>query len=325
MGEQNTNKNIPLKVTIFADSPFCVGTINMLAQQKQLAGVILPQQSNAFTQQLILWLQQMNILYTQFSFEQTGKILDELSRWESDLALSFNLKFNFSSQFLTFFRYGLYHCHCSLSPNFQETMSLYWQLRGRHKQTKITLQKANLSNEHMMLVNDLSLNEYIEIEALDTLQSLENKITAKIPFVIYQLLQKLNQQQGTIELKKIQLKTTDEALSAIQVKEGDLKVDWHNMEGEYICALARAGNPHMGGCIVMLGETAINLLQTTCVTYPTYGVPAGTICHTGKPDNVVVATMDGAIRLDILSNADGIFSGVAFCEKFQVGAGMTFT
>jgi len=310
------NKN--LKVSVFADSPLCVTTINMLLQQQQLAGVVLGDNNYSFTQELQAWLRQINIPFIQFSPDNTEKVTAALIRWESNLALSFTMEDNFPTQFSALFNDGLYHFHHSPFPAYQGVMSLYWQLRDQRTQTKITLQKANVLAEAPQLTHDIFTSPAIDIHPLDTFQSLEYKITKNIAPMVNQLLEQI--QQGNVQLSVTEFTTS----IAPAVQENDLKVNWHTMSSEQICALARAGNPHLGGCIVTLGQTALNLLQASPVKYPTYGVSAGTICHTGKSDGVIVATIDGAIKFDILSNADGIFSGSVFCEKSKIEAGMAF-
>jgi methionyl-tRNA formyltransferase len=97
------------------------------------------------------------------------------------------------------------------------------------------------------------------------------------------------------------------------------------MGAKQIVDMARAGNPVFNGCVIRLGQTPLSLLQASVVDYPTYGVTPGTICHSGEPDGVIVATADGALRLDVMANMDGVFSANAFVERFQISAGMTFS
>jgi len=311
----------PFKVAIFAGNPLCVSTINMLLQQQQLAGVILPEQTSVFSEQLQAWLQQMTIPYTKFVPEQSELVLEKLIRWETEVAINFAVESSLLEQYAEIPTYGLYHCHCSVFSAAQGEMPLYWQVCEQDKHTKITLQKSNVSAEAPMIIHDIAATHIIDIDPLDTLQCLENKIAAQMAPVLHEFFQKVHRQQGNIQLAV----ALDPAPTTPVIQEQDLKVDWTNMSSEQICALARAGNPQMGGSVITLANSALNLLQATPIKYATYGVPAGTICHTGEPDGVVVATIDSAIRLDILSSADGLFSGVVFCERFKISAGMAFS
>lgn len=314
MGELNKN----LKVLVFVDSPLCITTINLLLQQQQLAGVVLGNNNPIFSQQLQDWLQRLNIPFIQYSSDKTDKVTESVISWKSNLALSFNSDNDFSMQFSTLFDHGLYHFYHSPYPAYQGAMSLYWQVRDQCTQTKITFKKANVLTQAPQLSHDLFTSPEIDIHPLETSQSLEHKITEQIAPLVNQLLEQIP--QDNVQLNVAQFPVS----IASTVQENDLKVDWHSMSSEQICALARAGNPHLGGCIVVLGKTALNLLQASAIKYLTYGVSAGTICDTGASDGVIVATINGAIKLDVLSNADGIFSGSVFCEKFKIEAGMAF-
>ena len=319
-GDTRNQNSKPLRVVIFAGSSVCIGSLNMLHQQQLLAGVIISEQNDAFNQQLLSWLQYMSIACIQLSQQNNPQVAEQLTRWEADLAFNFAFEPAQLELYAHLPSYGLFHCHLSAYPTYQGPMPLYWQLRNCCKQVQISLQKAGVAATAPVLPMDIALKQIIEIHPLDTLQSLENKLTAQIAPLLHSFIQELEQQNGDIQLSVAE----GEASLAPQVQEQDLTVNWAEMNSEQICALARAGNPHFGGGTVILGNTAFSLLQASIIDYPTYGVPAGTICYSGEPNGVIVATRDGAIRLDILSNADGIFSAVAFAERFQISAGMAF-
>lgn len=313
-------QNSPLKIAIFAGNPMSVSTINMLLQQQQLVGVVFPEQTTDFSQQLQAWLQQMTIPCIQFISTQAHHVAELLTYWETDVAISFAVESSLLEQYSDIPTYGLYHCYCAAFSEKQGEMPLYWQIREKYQQTEISLQKSNVSTKAPMSTHEIGVIHTIDIHPLDTLQSLENKITAQIAPALHEFLQTMHRLQG-----RVSLPVATEQQSLTLIKDQDLTVDWANMSSEQICALTRAGNPRMGGSVVSLGNSRLNLLQATSIKYATYGVPSGTICHTGEPDGVVVATIDGAIKLDVLSSVDGIFSGRVFCERFKISAGMVFS
>lgn len=315
-----SEQHSPLNVVIFANSPLCVNTIAMLMQQKQLVGVILSEENTPLNQQFQAWLQSMEIAYIQCSSANVEKITQQLTQWATDLAISFAVEPSQLNKYANIPRYGLYHCHCAAFPTLQGGIPLYWQVREQAQHTKIILHKADITTNDSMN-EDIAYIHTIAIHPLDTLQAIENKITIETPTLINNFVQKVHHQQGRIELTA----SVEEVFSAPTLQEQDIKIDWLTMSSEKICALIRAGNTHMGGSIVSLNNTQLNVLQATQIAYETYGVSAGTICHTGEPDGIIVATHDAAIRLDIITNADGIFSGITFCERFQITAGMAFT
>jgi len=307
MAEPLNMVKLPFKVAIFAANPMAVPTINQLLQQQHLAGVILAEQVDPFSHQLAAWLQQMQYPHLRYQSAQADMITEKLRQWEADLAITFSFPHSLPEQSHQATTYGIYQFH----PG---PMSLYWQIRDLEPYTQLTLQKVQAAGP------DIAAQQNHPIHPMDTLQCLENKVAQQAPMMIGQFIDALRKNQGQLELS-----VQPGAATAVAFpQESDLYVDWLNMGSEQICALARAGNSQLGGCIIVIGQTPINLLQATAVKHPTYGVKPGTICHTGEPEGVIVATRDGAIRLDILSNSDGFFSGLNFTERFQINAGMDF-
>ncbi len=300
----------PVKVLIFAGNPLVGPSINMLAQQNRLAGVILPEQMDAFSHQLATWLEQMRLPYWQFNTAQPDLLIEKCIRWEANLAVNFAIPHMLPESLLEHLSFYNFHP----AAEYQGVMPLYWQIRDEKTETRMVLQKANVTKGS----DDIAASMIMAIHPLDTLQCLEAKIAQQVPQLIYQLIEQgLNKE----ELLSAQPK---EIKPAPLVQESDLTVNWHEMTNENICALARAGNAQFGGCLIFLGLSPINLLQATSVTHPTHGVKAGTICHVGEPEGVIIAVKNGALRIDILSNADGVFTGLNFTERFGISAGMAF-
>ncbi|MCE2571197.1 methionyl-tRNA formyltransferase [Motilimonas eburnea] len=302
-----------VKVLVFAASPLAGPSINMLAQQNKLAGVVLTEEVDAFSYQLENWLQEMQLPFLRFNSAQPDLLLQKLMLWEVNLAINFSFPQALPQQLLDMTAF--YNFHPAPLPKYQGPMALYWQIRDGQTQTQLTLQKANVEKGEA----DIGATLDMPIHPLDTLQSLQGKVAQQVPQLLYQFIEELVQKGETLVPQQ------GERSQAAVVQEADLYVDWLTMTSEQICALARAGNAHLGGCIVKLGQTPINLLQATAVKHPTFGVNPGTICHIGEPQGVIVATKNGALRLDILSNADGVFSGLSFTDRFGVNAGMEFS
>ena len=317
MNESVKMTELPFKVVVFAGQALAIATINMLMQQQRLGGIVLSPQVDAFSQQLEAWLGQSGISCIRLAPNNPEMVANQLLRWETNLVISFGFPHVLSESVLNSSTFGVYHLHPAPLPAYSGPTPLYWQIRDGQRNTQLTLQKAMLDNDD----GDIALVQSLAIDPLDTLQCLENKVAQQVPAVVDQLINHLRENEGQIELTIQQ----GEVTTAPTPQEADLYVDWSTRGAEQICALARAGNSQLGGCIVVINQTPISLMQATAVKHPTYGVKAGTICHTGEPEGVIVATCDGgAIRLDILTNADGVFSGLNFIERFSIHAGMDF-
>jgi methionyl-tRNA formyltransferase len=303
-----------MKVVVFATDPIAIPTINMLLGQQRLGGVVLAEQPDMFSQQLQGWLGQQQIPCARYLSAQPATIGTHMRCWEADLAIAFGFESSLPDAITGKPGYGFYYFHCAAPNQYKGPSALYWLLRGRAEKTQLTLQKSVPGPDSIAVTFDMP------IQRLDTLQCLQNNIAQQAPAIINQFIEQLIAAQGQVILSNC----IGEPRPAPMPQDSDLYVDWLTMGSEEIAAMARAGNSALGGCVVTLRQTPLSLLQATVVKHPAFGVSPGTICHIGEPEGVIVATCDGALRLDILSNADGIFGGASFTERFQINAGMAF-
>ena len=92
-----------------------------------------------------------------------------------------------------------------------------------------------------------------------------------------------------------------------------------------ISALCRASNAQPNGAWCHIHKVPIHVMQAMPVERQHYGVEPATILAIGEAEGLVVSTLEGALRLDILACADGVFSGFTFAERFQLDVGMTLS
>lgn len=307
---------IPMKVVVFAANPNAVAVINGFYQQGLLAGVVLPPVVDGFNQQLQAWLESQGLPCHRLRSESIDKTAAFLLGIECDLILAFGFMPDFPDELTGIAQYGFYIVLGARVDKYVGAMPFYWQIRQQQKTTEFNLLKLTTADKP----DELMVSEVVNIDPHDTLQCLENKFQQLTPILVERLIVSLREHGGQYHGEPI----SNTGKSAPLVKESDLYVDWHHMNAKQIAALARAGNSALSGCIVVLGNTELNLLQASVVEHPTFGVAPGTICHIGEPEGVLVATEDGAIRLDVLSNVDGVFGAISFVERFGISAGMAF-
>lgn len=304
----------PLKVAIFAAEPIAIPVVSMLIQQGRLAGVILPEQHDAFSQQLQGWLLQQQIPCARYSSAKAKLTAELIGRWEAELTFYFGCHITLPAVVADKPVYGSYYFHTVSPGECQGSSPLYWLLRSQATSTQLTLQKAIADEQNIADTFDMP------IHPLDTMTCLQNNIAQQAAVMVNGLIEKIfNSKEPHLSVGN-----KGKPQQTSRPREEDLYVNWATMESDEIAAMARAGNSDFAGCVVVLRQTPLSLLQATVVKHPTYGVPPGTICHIAEPEGVIVATRDGAIRLDILSNADGVFSAMNFAERFQINAGVMF-
>ena len=63
------------------------------------------------------------------------------------------------------------------------------------------------------------------------------------------------------------------------------------------------------------------LLQATAVDGVFVGIKAGTVVEVSLTAGLVVQTIDGQVRIDIVSTPQGVMSGYRFAQLWQINAG----
>ncbi len=305
----------PIKVALFASSSIALPVITRMQQEQILAGVVIAERYDQDTQQLEIQLQQGNIPYTRYQTEKPEETLLQITRWEANAGLIFTYSHKLSDTFLSAFSAGLFNLHASALPQYRGAMPLYWQIRNNEKQGTLSIIKV----EQEFDSGDILLQQTFPCHPLDTLTSFASTMADHSAEFVIQFFNRLK--TGELIAQPQRGEITDAPMPTHQ----DLMIDWQTMSSSDIAALARAGNPLFNGAMLLWKQCAIGLLQATVSSYPNYGIPAGTVLHVGEPEGLIVATSDGALRLDILSVTEGIFTGINFAERFNLDAGVEFS
>ncbi len=108
------------------------------------------------------------------------------------------------------------------------------------------------------------------------------------------------------------------------MSEAQLRINWRQQNASQVVDLCRAANPYWGGARIQVGQMTCQLLQVSTSDMPTYGVPAGTILCVSIDQGLVVALMDEAVRIDVITCPEGVFQRVPFCPDGGVASGYSF-
>lgn len=309
--------SMPLKVALFFAHPSAIPSMNMLIQQERLAGVVLAPMAESYLQQIERYLQQQGVPYARLGSSDENEITQHLLSWETDLIIAFGFTGDAPESFITAARLGYYHLLLVPPDAYSGVLPLYWLIRNGESHSQVVLQKVCTSE----LNGCIAMSHDYDIEKFDTYKLLENKVSDIASLCIKQFVDYVVEEHRLPPLNKVNGKP----IAAPVPDENALSLDFSEQTAQQIVDMARAGNPVFNGCIFKVGQTPLSLLQATKVDVPTYGVTPGTICHTGGSEGVIVATTDGAVRMDVIANMDGIFSAPVFVERFQISAGMQLT
>ncbi|QFI38075.1 methionyl-tRNA formyltransferase [Moritella marina ATCC 15381] len=310
--------NEAVKLVLFASSSVVIPTINKLLQAGQLVGVVLTARTDADAMQLKQQLDQGNIPNIYYQAEYPEQTAHQIESWQANTGLIFTFSHKLPVSIIDACRKGFYNLHASALPQYRGAMPLYWQIRNRENQSYLSMIKV----EEAFDSGDIMLQQAMPLHTLDTLNSLGHLMAELSADFVQHFIAKL---QDSTLIAKPQLIDLDLPLIAAPMpSQQDLMINWQTMNSEDIAALARAGNPLFSGAMLVWNQSFIGLLQATPVKHANYGVPAGTVLHIGEPEGLIVATLDGALRLDILTITEGVFSGLSFAERFGLDAGVPF-
>ncbi|AWB67168.1 hypothetical protein C2869_12300 [Saccharobesus litoralis] len=308
---------IPIKVALFVAQPtVALPSLNLLTQKGQLAGVVLPSQNDPVLNQFAHSLIQQQIPYAKLQFGQEHYVVDQLNQWQCDAIVAMGFSGDVPEVLQQATEFGYFNLLLTDPRYYAGMVPLYWQLRQGETKGQATIQHVTCKDEFSIVAQQ----DY-DLAPLDTYSRVENKASnAAAKCLDYFLQQSVS--AGKLATNFVSL-STEQKFPAPD--EQMLRVNFAKMKGKRVVDMARAGNPVFNGCVIQLGQTPLSLLQATLVDLPTYGVRPGTICYSGGANGLIVAVLDGALRLDVIANSDGIFSAAAFVERFQIHAGMTFT
>ena len=320
-------KSFDGKVAVFAGGGFALPIIDLLASIKVLVGVIVPDpgdlnESAAEVHSLMTQLRSTNIPFEICRKERIASLVGRLDEWRAELGIVATYPHILPDRVLSYFSSGVFNLHGSLLPAYRGPMPLYWQIRNREKETGVVIHRAESQPDSGNIV----VSRKIPLDPNDTLQSLGNQLAFLARESVLELLENIQENQG--ELKGTpQIALADD----ISGKPGrryarlptpkDGVIDCEEIHADEISAMCRAGAGQPYAATLVINGASIKVLQATRVDYPTFGVKPGTVLYVGEPEGFIICAKKSVVRLDILAGADGVFSGLAFAERFNINAG----
>jgi len=304
------------KITLFASSSIALNLISYLLSKEILACVVVTSRADADAQTLLQTLVQHNIPHFVLDEKDDKKNLKILKQVNSNLALVFSFSHKLSSSILEYFNNNIFNIHASLLPKYRGSQPVFWQLKNGETSSALSLCKMSENLDD----GEIIIQKEFEIDRKDTYGILTG--------IVSQLV--LNITDDFLELLKkdaINLSTSaqigDES-KAPKIEDKDIFIGWGSMTSNDIVNLARACNPIFGGAQTTWKNSYISIVEATAVDIPNLGLKAGTIIHIGAPEGLIVSTVDSALRVDVVSVPDGIFSGLRFAKRFNIDAGDRF-
>lgn len=317
-----TDATSACKVAVFASGSMAIPVINKLREQRQLAGVVLPEltgspASDTQIHGLAGFLQQQAIPYCVYQKSQTATCVSLFDQWQAAVGLIFTFPYLLpANPVLSFFSQGCFNLHAGPLPNYRGPCPLYWQIRNNETTTRLVIHIA----EEKADAGAICCYHDYPIHPLDTLQCLGNQLAWYACDLVAEWLDQLK--GGQIQAEQQQPLDKERHFYARRPSAQDCIINCNTLSANDIAAMCRAGSGQPYAATLVFHQTPVVVLQATPVDYPAHGTPPGTILWIGDPEGFILGARDGALRLDILSCTDGIFSGLAFAERFELDAGI---
>ncbi|OZG70833.1 hypothetical protein BTA51_23630 [Hahella sp. CCB-MM4] len=318
------NESRFLKFVVFTSSQIAAPLVSFLLQKNMLGGVVLAGTYSADEQHFAAELQKHQIPCACYPAKEPENLKDTLIRWEVNVGIAFAFGHIFPASLIEQLELGIFNLHPSPLPAYRGACPLFWQLKNAERESQLCVHRVTTKVDQGSVVTRVPFL----IHPLDTYTSLINVVANTVPEAMSRFVETLS--SAEIRLNE---ELTDPSMTVSNLSEPlaphpsakDLAIDWMRMTPEEIVDLTRAANGVTGGAILYLRQVPVGLIQATAMTVPIYGTQPGTVIHVGEPDGVLVACSDGAVRLDVLTTADGVFGGNVFANRFRVDAGMRFT
>jgi len=305
------------KITLFASSSVALNLVSYLFSKELLACVVVTSRADADAQMLLQTLTQHNVPHFVFNENDDKQNLDILNQVKSDLALVFGFSHKLSSLILKHFDNDIFNIHASLLPKYRGSQPLFWQLKNGETSSALSLCRMSESFDD----GEIIIQKKFDIDGKDTFGILAGTVSQVVINIVDDFLNILYKKEKILSASA----QIGEATSAPKVETKDIIIEWEKMNSADIVNLTRACNPIFGGAQIVWKNSYLNILEATTVNMPNLGLKAGTIIHIGAPEGLIVSTIDSAVRIDIISVPDGIFSGLRFAKRFNIDAGDRFS
>ncbi|NWO04415.1 MAG: hypothetical protein HLX50_01525 [Alteromonadaceae bacterium] len=290
--------------------------VQLLRERQLLAGVLLRGEWNQGKQQIEAQFRQAGIAVHYAPQNNDESAIRAMTDWQTTLGVAFCCGGKIPAALARAPKYGVVNLHASPLPEYRGADPIYWQIRNGEASTMLTAHMVDDGWDTGPVVAQLP----IDISPRDTHHSVFGKLCHQLPGLLDRITESLTNSQH------LELHPQPEGIhhKAPRVTEQNLLIDWRHSSAQQICDQVRAGNPQFGGARLSMGQGHAQLLQATPSQMPAYQAPAGTLIHLSPDHGLVVATKDSSLRLDIISNAEGVFDGYRFAQLYNLSAGMKF-
>jgi len=298
------------KIVLFISSLNAFGLLDYLVSKNLLGCVVVANNNSADTHNLVQVLTQYKLPFF-LDYQDDSKNIEALNQFNVNLALLFGFSTKVSVKIIEFFQGNIFNIHASSLPKYRGKNPIFWQLKKGEENSSLVIHKVTQEFDE----GDIVLKKEFKIDKSDTFGILNGLISQLVISLVDEFLE-LYEKDDLCFTSQI-----GEKSFAREVVQKDIVIDWEKMKSLEVYNLTRACNPIFEGAKCMWKNAMISIYEATVVDMDNFGLEAGTIVYIGYPQGLIVTTIDGTIRVDLISVPDGIFSGLRFAKRFNLDVG----
>ncbi len=293
------------KILVLCGGSFAFPSIQLLAQEQYIAGVVLASNQADIKKEIAGALSHNNI---PFLFIPSVKELQNIEAFikKTNAAALFSICFPYllPTYLLNILPNRCINFHTGQLPHYRGAMPIFETLRSFEKETALSVHIMSEAFDE----GNIILQEIIEIEPHETFGSLAHKFSQCTELVALNLARMLDfgsQLPSTLQHEQ------DARYYAKPTKK-DTIIQWQQMHAEEIQALVNACNPWNIGADTMLENIPIKLIEVY-VKNTVHGALPGSILQYDKQLGIEVACIeDQSLVITVLHSDKGIISADKF-------------
>ncbi|SFB46102.1 methionyl-tRNA formyltransferase [Algoriphagus aquimarinus] len=288
-----------MRIVIFTQSIWSIPSIQQLALNKQISGIVLPQKD--FQNQEMLMEVAINFGLEIFRWDGQDQV--EIGAWIAtlnvDRGVSFGFSYKIPKAIFESFEWGVLNVHYGKLPKYAGAAPLFWTLKNGEKSAVISFHKIDENWDAGILVSE----SIVPIFPGEPYGFLASRLSVLAGKELLKALDKLPLSEGEL--------LTPNEYPFPRPKEEDLTIDWKTQSADEVEFLVNAANPNYGGAITTFRGSQIRILEVSPAEVNIEGVfSAGTIVYADATYGVFVLCADYKyLRINIFQMDGTIITG----------------
>jgi methionyl-tRNA formyltransferase len=303
-----------LKTVIICGGKTAFESINLLALEGNLAGVVIGGKDKESAQMLEQFASSSNIPFLSIHSTKDLPQLEEYIRnIQPEYIFSINFPFIINEDILGSLPNKWFNFHMGPLPYYRGAMPIFEVIKAQEKETAIAVHKMVAGTDEGPVV----FQETVQIDKNETFGSLAIKLRERTSLAVQNLVQMI--QFGTNVPLIEQDETQAEYFPMPEIEE--TRIIWENMNADEIVSLINACNPWNFGADVMYRQP-FKIVSATA-EFDSHGVKAGTILSMDTHSVKIACINNSIVNTHIIKLESGVFQAGELTRLFiQTGSNL---